>query len=132
MKIGILARSLESEEERARECDAALSSGVPEVIRVFDAHPRTSIHAEICEFNVARVSACGLPWASVLPTATKTHRLKPAPLVHNRFVGFHLAVANVDDAVGPVGDIEFVSDEDDGVALAVQPREQGHDFIARF
>jgi hypothetical protein len=39
--------------------------------------------------------------------------------VNNRLVGFNFAVANMDDAVGPPGNLVFERDEDDGAALAV-------------
>jgi hypothetical protein len=42
-----------------------------------------------------------------------------AGLLFYGFVGGDFAVADVDDAVGVLGDIVFVGDEDDGVALAV-------------
>src|SRR5579863_202874 len=40
------------------------------------------------------------------------------------------AVAEADDAVGVGGDIRFMGDEDDGVAVLVQPPEERHDFLA--
>src|SRR5579872_6687322 len=50
--------------------------------------------------------------------------------VRYRLVGFYFAVAHMDDAVGALGDVVFVGDHDDGISVAMQPREQGHDFIA--
>src|ERR1700676_1585549 len=47
-------------------------------------------------------------------------------------VGFNRSVADVDDAVGSLGDIVFMRDQNDCVAFPVQPRKQSHDFIARF
>ena len=44
-------------------------------------------------------------------------------------VFFDFAVAHVDDAVGVQGDIVFVGDEHDGVALLVEAFEQRHDFV---
>src|SRR5215207_685266 len=43
----------------------------------------------------------------------------------------YLAVADGDDAVRARGDVVLVRDDDDGVPLAVQPLEEGHDFRAR-
>jgi hypothetical protein len=37
-------------------------------------------------------------------------------------VGFDFAVAHVDDALGSPRDVVFVGDQDDRVALFVQPR----------
>jgi len=51
-------------------------------------------------------------------------------LMHNRLVGFDFAVANMNDAIGAVGDVVFVRDEDDCVPLGVQARKERHDFIA--
>jgi len=45
-------------------------------------------------------------------------------------VAFHLAVANVDDAVGVFGDVVFVGDQDDGITLFVQAVKERHDFGA--
>ena len=42
--------------------------------------------------------------------------------MQDRFVLFHFAVADVDDAVGVLGDVVLVGDQDDGVALLVQAR----------
>jgi hypothetical protein len=46
------------------------------------------------------------------------------------FVTLDFAVAEADDAVGVLGDVRFVGDEDDGVAAFVQPGEEGHNFLA--
>src|SRR5258707_12995315 len=43
-------------------------------------------------------------------------------LVFYCLVGFDFAVADVDDAVGSLGDVVFVGDHNDGVALLMQPR----------
>ena len=48
------------------------------------------------------------------------------------FVGEDLAVADVDDAVGVLGDVGLVGDEDDGVALGVKSVKEGHDLDAGF
>src|ERR1039457_2989744 len=40
------------------------------------------------------------------------------------------AVADVNDAVGMQGDIVFVGDQDDGIALLVEALEEAHDFVA--
>src|SRR5436190_24315163 len=45
-------------------------------------------------------------------------------------VALDAAVANVDGAVGVVGDVLLVGDQDDGVAFRVQPLEEGHDLVA--
>jgi hypothetical protein len=50
-------------------------------------------------------------------------------------VGHHLvacdfAVAQADDAMSVAGNVVFVSDQNDGIALFVQPLEDQHDFIA--
>lgn len=42
----------------------------------------------------------------------------------------HLAVTDGDDAVGVLGDVALVGDQDNGVALGVEPLEQRHDFHA--
>jgi hypothetical protein len=47
-------------------------------------------------------------------------------------VGEDLAVADVDDAMGVLGDVGFVGDEDDGVAAGVERVKEGHDFVAGF
>lgn len=47
-----------------------------------------------------------------------------------RFVGFNLAVSHVNDAVGSLRDIVFMSNQNNGVTFTVQPREYGHDFVA--
>ena len=44
-------------------------------------------------------------------------------------VGIDFPVADVDDAVGVLGDIVFVGHENDGVPLSVEACEQGHDFV---
>ena len=46
-------------------------------------------------------------------------------------VGIDFPVADVDDAVGVLGDIVFVGHENDGVPLSVEACEQGHDFVTR-
>jgi hypothetical protein len=46
-------------------------------------------------------------------------------------VGIDFSVADVDDAVGVLGDIVFVGYENDGVSLSVEACEQGHDFVTR-
>src|SRR5258705_9530413 len=43
-------------------------------------------------------------------------------LVFYCLVGFDFAVADVDDAVGSPGNVVFVGDHNDGVALLMQPR----------
>ncbi len=45
-------------------------------------------------------------------------------------VGGDGAVADGDDAVGVLGDVGLVGDEDDGVALGVEIVEEGHDLVA--
>ena len=40
------------------------------------------------------------------------------------------AVADGDDAVGELGDVGLVGDDDDGVALGVELVEEGHDLVA--
>ena len=45
-------------------------------------------------------------------------------------VRLDLAVADVDRAVRVVGDVALVGDQDDGVALLVQPLEEAHDLVA--
>jgi len=45
-------------------------------------------------------------------------------------VFFDVAVAETDDAMGVCGDFGFVGDEDDGVALLMEPGEERHDFFA--
>jgi hypothetical protein len=47
------------------------------------------------------------------------------------FVLLDLAVADVDGAVRVLGDVALVRDQDDGVAVRVQPLEQAHDLLAR-
>jgi uncharacterized protein (TIGR03435 family) len=54
---------------------------------------------------------------------TETELLDPLVL-------FHLAVADVNDAVGMHGDIVLVGHQHDGIPLLVQPFEQRHDFVA--
>src|SRR3569833_297957 len=46
------------------------------------------------------------------------------------FVGVDLAVADVNDAVGVLGDVGLVSDEDDGVAFGLELIEERHDLHA--
>jgi len=41
------------------------------------------------------------------------------PLLLGGFVGGDFAVADIDDAMSVLGDVVFVGDENDGVALAV-------------
>jgi hypothetical protein len=48
------------------------------------------------------------------------------------FVGVDLPVADVNDAVGVLGDIGLVRDEDDGVAFGLQLIEQRHDLNTGF
>jgi hypothetical protein len=45
------------------------------------------------------------------------------------FVAGDYAVTDMDDAIGVLGDVSFVSDKDDGMALAVKLFHQLHDFI---
>src|SRR3989442_3099267 len=45
-------------------------------------------------------------------------------------VGFDFAVADMDDAVGVCGDIALVGDQNNCVALLVQPLEHAHDLFA--
>src|ERR1039457_4361048 len=47
-------------------------------------------------------------------------------------VGEDLAVADMDDAMGVVGDIGLVGNDYDGVAVGVQGVKEGHDFEAGF
>ncbi len=42
------------------------------------------------------------------------------PTLFYLFVFFNLAVADGDDAVGPVGNVVFVCDDDDGIAFGVE------------
>ena len=42
----------------------------------------------------------------------------------SRLVALDFAVADADHAVGVEGDVGFVGDENDGVALLVEPREE--------
>src|ERR1700694_2532697 len=83
-----------------------------------------------CETCSARLQA-GTVDSNTCSSAAADERYS-APLMNDWFVGFDFAVANVDDAVGPLGNIVFMRDQDNRVAIAVQPREQGHDFIAGF
>ena len=46
------------------------------------------------------------------------------PVLLDSFVFFDFAVADVDDAVGVQGDVVFVGDQYDGVALLIQPLEE--------
>jgi len=46
-------------------------------------------------------------------------------------VGYDEAVADPDDAPGASGHFGVVGDDDDSVALGVQPFEDGQDFVAR-
>jgi len=39
------------------------------------------------------------------------------------------AVFDVDDAVGVLGDVVLMGDENDGIALRMQAIEQGHDLV---
>jgi len=45
-------------------------------------------------------------------------------------VSFDLAVAETDDAVSVSGDVRLMRDQDDGVALLMEAREERHDFFA--
>src|SRR5438045_3328098 len=49
---------------------------------------------------------------------------------HSSLVRLDPAVADVDGAMGMVGDVALVGDHDDRVALAVQLLEQPHDLLA--
>ena len=46
------------------------------------------------------------------------------------FVFFYFSVAQTDDPVRFLRDVRLVRDQDDCVALLMQAREQGHDFLA--
>src|SRR5271169_5704879 len=46
-------------------------------------------------------------------------------------VALDLAVADVNHAIGVIGDVTLVGHEDDGVALLVQLRKEPHDVLAR-
>src|ERR1017187_2170328 len=74
-------------------------------------------------------SELGSDWqAEACPTL---HQAGPyATKLLDSFVRFHLAVADVNDAVGVQGDIVFVGDQDDGIALLVEAFEEAHDFVA--
>jgi len=50
-------------------------------------------------------------------------------IISNGFVGSDFTVANIDDAVGVLGNVIFVSNKNDGVAFAVQIGEKRHDFF---
>src|ERR1700679_3259411 len=49
-----------------------------------------------------------------------------------RSIGLDRTIADGDDAVGVVGDVGLVGNEDDGVALGVELVEEGHDFDGGF
>ena len=51
-------------------------------------------------------------------------------LLLNFFVFRDFTVSNENDAVRVQGDIVFVSNKHDSIALLVQPLEQRHDFVA--
>jgi len=53
-------------------------------------------------------------------------------LMQNWLIGFNPAIANVNDAVGPMRNVVFVGNHDDRVTLAMQARKQRHDLIACF
>jgi hypothetical protein len=53
-------------------------------------------------------------------------------LFDNFFVGGDFSVANENDAMSVLGDVQLVGDQDDGVALTVKVFEQVHDFFASF
>ena len=59
-----------------------------------------------------------------------TRGLAARALVRDFFVFFDFSVANVDDPVSVSRNVQFVSHQDDGVALLVEPLEQIHDFHA--
>src|SRR5579862_5176081 len=48
----------------------------------------------------------------------------------DQFIAFDLAIAQADDAMGVAGNFIFVGDQDDGIALLMEPVEQGHDLVA--
>jgi hypothetical protein len=52
------------------------------------------------------------------------------PLLAIPLVPFDHAILDVDDAVGVLGDVLFMGDQDDGVALGLQAVEQRHDVGA--
>src|SRR5208282_3407025 len=58
------------------------------------------------------------------------HRLVRGLRLLLALVAEDLAILEVNDAVGVLGDIVFVADQHDGVALLVQAVEQGHDLGA--
>jgi hypothetical protein len=61
----------------------------------------------------------GIP-SGATSLSTVVFWLSTCGLLHP-FVGLDLAVADVDDAVGVRGDVVLVGDQEDGVALLVQP-----------
>ncbi len=65
------------------------------------------------------------------PAANRAHDFDIAFLCPCRLlVAEYLPVANVDDAVGILGDVMLVGDENDVVALLVESVEQRHDLDA--
>ena len=46
------------------------------------------------------------------------------------FVGSNVAITNENDAMRVLGNVHFVRDYDDGITLAMQIFEKGHDFFA--
>src|SRR5437867_10288365 len=54
----------------------------------------------------------------------------PVPLLYFLVLG-DFSIADVDDAVRVHRDVVLVRDQQDGIALRVQPVEECHDFLAR-
>src|SRR5436305_521694 len=50
--------------------------------------------------------------------------------LHFPLITRHHSIANIDHAVGILGYVGFVGDQDDGIALFMQVGKQGHDFVA--
>ena len=70
---------------------------------------------------------------SFQPTIIRTSTMKPLFVEAGRdFIRGDFAVADVDDAMGILGDVRFVGDDDDGVAPGVQFVDERHDLNAGF
>src|SRR5688572_6490164 len=63
--------------------------------------------------------------ATAIPMASENGTATSLPLV-----ALHTPVADVDHAVGVLGDVPLVGDEDDGVAVGVELLEHAHDLLA--
>src|SRR5215467_13739578 len=107
-KIGILART--PGEVRAGDCDAALSSGVPDSDTAIGCTSGPCEAHEDHKFSWRRLQSVGVSPRKIQNPQVGICATK-SELMNNRLVRFNFPVANVDDAIRSARNVMFVCNQ---------------------